>query len=139
MNRTEARDQSAKFVRSLNPDARRLWEVPGPKNTDIWQMEAWNVVMPGDRPRVVVIQIFGARREEVSGWQALADVGPLEIDGTRKAFLGLGALERGALETIEPEVLEAVADEIGVEHKHTARAGSLRGVAKRQRAAMGAL
>lgn len=40
------------------------------------------------------------------------------------------------VDSIDPDTLDAIADEIGGEFKHTARAASLRGIAKRQRAAL---
>lgn len=39
-------------------------------------------------------------------------------------------------EALDPDTLDAVADEIGTEFKHSARADSLRGIAKRQRVAL---
>lgn len=96
MTRDEAREASAKFVRSLDPNARRLWEIKGPRDTDIYQLEAWSVQAEGDRPRVLVIEIMGARREERGGWIPLAEIGPNEIEGTRQAYLRLPEIERKA-------------------------------------------
>ena len=39
-------------------------------------------------------------------------------------------------EALDPDTLDAIADEIGGEFVHSARAGSLRGIAKRQRVAL---
>jgi len=40
------------------------------------------------------------------------------------------------LEAMDPETLEAIAVELGDEFKHSARAASLMGIARRQRAAI---
>lgn len=40
------------------------------------------------------------------------------------------------LEALDPEALEAIADEIGLQHKHSARAHSLQVIAKKQRTAI---
>lgn len=93
MNRTEAREGSAAFVRSLDPDARRIAENPGAKDSDVWQVETWALQMPGDRPRVIIVNIMGQRHPEHSGWMIFAEIGPNNIEGTRRAMLRLRGVE----------------------------------------------
>jgi hypothetical protein len=115
MNTQDARRASADFIRSLDPDARRLWEMAGPHATDIDGLEAWAIRAAGDRPRVVVVQIMGARNENRAGWLTFAEIGPNDIEGTREAFRRLPEIERPAPGPGAPpapfgELLEAALD-----------------------------
>ena len=72
--------------------------------------------------------IEAGRAEEDGGW---------EISGyMRPADARLIAAAPDLLSSLDPDTLEAIADEIGSEFKHSARAASLRAVAKKQRAAI---
>lgn len=60
-----------------------------------------------------------------------------DIADVRSAIGARSEAENDALrESLDPDTLEAIADEIGGEFKHSARAGSLRFIARRQRAAL---
>ena len=74
----------------------------------------------------------------VSGVEVIIPDGPFNscaYAGT-KPNANLISAAPDLVDSIDPDTLDAIADEIGEEFKHTARAASLRGIAKRQRAAL---
>lgn len=100
MTYEEAREASAAFVRSIDPNARRLWEMPGPKDTAIRQLESWELRTGANaegvnRVRVMIVQVFGDRQggDRGGGWAVLPEVGLNEIENTRQCLAALDALE----------------------------------------------
>jgi hypothetical protein len=112
MNYDEARNAAREFVRSLSDQApTKLWEVSGHRDTMVRAIQCWDVRVPGDRPRLVLVEVLDDRRGGGgSGWMVFPEIGPNEIEGTRACMLGLGAYEKAPAH--HPSALAVIAAEV---------------------------
>lgn len=107
-------------------------------------MTGWKLMPP--EPTMDMYLAFGERQAEGVGfaesYRAMYDAAPpapATTQGEASAAVEEAArrvlLHPVLLDALEPDLLEAIADEID-DFRHSARAASLRGIAKRQRAAI---